>query len=72
MSSTASLSVNGYVISDLAHNNSDLLAVAKRLRELAVEVDNPFLQERFATEINRLLDIVERNDRVVRSVVPVR
>jgi hypothetical protein len=71
MSSTASLSVSGYVVSDLAHNNADLLATAKRLRNIVAEVQDAGLQERFAVEISRLLDIVDRNDRVVRSVIPV-
>jgi hypothetical protein len=72
MSSTASLSVSGYAISDLAHNNSDLLTAAKRLGQLTAEIRDPALQKGIADEVNKILDVVERNDRVIRSVIPVR
>jgi hypothetical protein len=71
MSSTTSVNVTGYFIGNLARSNSELLDIAKRLRDIAAEVPDKRLQERFAAEINRILDLAERNDQAVRSVIPV-
>jgi hypothetical protein len=68
-SASGSIGVTGYFIGSLAQSNTELVDIAKRLRDIAAGVPDKRLQERLAVEINRILDVAERSDRAVRNVV---
>ena len=63
------INVSGAFIGNVAQANSELLDIAKRLRDIAVEMSDKRLQEQLATQINRVLDLAEQNDRAVRAAV---
>jgi hypothetical protein len=68
-SSVKNINVSGAFIGNVAQANSELLDIAKRLRDIAVEMSDKRLQEQLATQINRVLDLAEQNDRAVRAAV---
>ena len=60
----------GNVVTNVAQMNIELLDVARSLGNIAAKIQDPALRGELAREINRILDMTEKSDRAVRTVVP--
>jgi hypothetical protein len=63
------MAISKDLLGSLAQTSNDLIDIAKQIGDIAANVQDSQLKERLAGQINRILDLAQRNNVAVQSAI---